>query len=76
MNNIVLMQERMIDDRKADVPIKNIYEKLGLWKETVIHLPFPKAVTRSISLGPLRRENHEVLLGLFPKFFFSFVFIV
>ena len=76
MDNIVLIQERMIDDRKADVPIKNIYERLGLWKETVIHLSLPKAVTRSISLGPLRRENHEVFLGLFPKFFFSFVFIV
>ena len=71
MNNIALIQERMIDDRKADVTIKNIYEKLGLWKETVIHLPLPMAVTRSISLGPLRRENHEVFLGLFPKFFFS-----
>ena len=54
MNNIALIQERMIDDRKADVTIKNIYEKLGLWKETEIHLPLPKAVTRSISLGPLR----------------------
>ena len=70
MNNIALIQERMIDDRKADVTIKNIYEKLGLWKGTVIHLPLPMAVTRSISLGPLRRENHEVFLGLFPKFFF------
>ena len=74
MNNIALIQERMIDDRKADVTIKNIYEKLGLWKETVIHLPLPMAVTRSISLGPLRRENHEVFLGLFPKFFFFFSF--
>lgn len=69
MNNIVLIQERMIDDRKADVTIKNMYEKLGLWKETVIHLPLPMAVTRSISLGPLRRENHEVFFSpLFSLF--------
>ena len=77
VNNIVLIQERMIDDRKADVPIKNIYEKLGLWKETVIHLPLLMAATRSIFFGPLRRENHNFFLVCFAvitQVFFSPLF--